>query len=389
MTARSPHDSSTRTDVVVAGGGVIGLAIAWQAARRGMAVLVADPEPGRGASWAAAGMLAPVTEVHYGEEALLELNLASAYRWAAFADDVQAASGQSIEYLPCGTLLVAADDGDRAWAEDLLRFQRELSLDVQWLTAREARALEPDLAPGIRAALWAPADHQVDNRLLLAGLEHAAQRAGARFHRARVETIETAGGVATGVLLGDGSAVACDAVVIAAGWQSGTIAGLPADAVPPVRPVKGQILRLSPAVGGPRLSRSVRGIVEGASVYLVPRRDGTIVVGATVEERGDDTEVTAGAVYELLRDARRVVPAVSELGLAEAMAGLRPGSPDNGPLIGWLPGLQGVLVATGHYRNGILLTPITSAAVVALLCGETPPAQTALFGPQRLREVPC
>lgn len=389
MTDDNSSEPPTRADAVVVGGGVIGLAIAWQAARRNVDVLVVDPHPGRGASWVAAGMLAPVTEVHYGEESLLALNVASARQWPAFAEELQDESGRDVGYRRCGTLLVAADDGDRAWAQDLFRFQRELGLEVEWLAARRARELEPDIAPGIRAALWAPADHQVDNRLLLAALTEAAQRAGARIHRGRVDSLETGAGVVEGVRLRDGAVVACHAVVLAAGWQTGALGGLPPGTLPPVRPVKGQILRLAPAGGGPRLSRSVRGIVEGASVYLVPRRDGTVVVGATVEERGDDASVTAGAVYELLRDARRIVPAISELEMAEAAAGLRPGSPDNAPVIGPVPGLSGVLAATGHYRNGILLAPITAAAVSAMLAGDAPPAETQRFGPQRLRQVPC
>ena len=376
-------------DVAVVGGGVIGLAAAWRAAQRGLAVALVDPEPGRGASWVAAGMLAPVTEVHYGEEALLALNLAAARRWPAFAAELAAAAGRPVGFRPCGTLLVAHDDGDRAWAEELFRFQQELGLEVEWLTGRRARALERDLAPGIRAGVWAPGDHQVHNRLLVDALLEVVGAAGVVLHRRRAEAVALQGGAVEGVVLDDGSELATRAVVLAAGCHSASVAGLPPGAVPTVRPVKGQILRLQPAAGGPRLGRSVRGIVEGSSVYLVPREDGSLVVGATMEEQGFDTSVTGGAVYELLRDARRIVPAVTEMVLGEAVAGLRPGSPDNAPVVGPAPGVPGLVVATGHHRNGILLAPLTSDAVAATLCGDEVPTEVTGFGPGRFSAVPC
>lgn len=373
-------------DVVVVGGGVIGLASAWRIAARGMAVAVVDPEPGRGASWAAAGMLAPVSEVHYGEEPLLELNLASARRWPAFADELAGAVGHPIGYRACGTLIVAADEGDRAWAEELVRYQRQLGLDVTWLSGRAARRLEPSLAPGVRGAIWAADDHQVDNRVLVGALIEAVTAAGADVRRVPAAAVECAAGAVRGVALGDGTVLDAPVVVLAAGCWSGTIGGLPDGAVPPLRPVKGEILRLSGARGAPVLGRTVRAVVQGASVYLVPREDGTVVVGATVEEQGFDASVSAGAVYELLRDAHRVVPGVTEMVLDEASAGLRPGSPDNAPIIGpaAVAGADGLVLATGHYRHGILLTPITADAVAAVVAGAQPPTQTAPFGPARL-----
>lgn len=375
-----------RFDAVVVGGGAIGLAAAWLAAGRGLAVAVVDPEPGHGASWAAAGMLAPVTEVHYGEEALLALNLASVRRWPDFARTLEAATGCSVGLRTTGTLLVAAETGDRAWAEDLYRFQVELGLEVQWLAARAARELEPALAPGVRGAVWVPGDHQVHNRHLLRALLQACAASGVQLVRDRVRAVECAGGAVVGVLLSTGRALRAPAVVLAAGWSSGQVGGLPAGTVPPVRPVKGQILRLSPRPGhGGLLTRTVRGIVQGSSVYLVPRADGSVVVGATAEEQGPDRTVTAGAVYQLLRDAHRVVPGVTELVLDEAAAGLRPGSPDNAPLIG-TPGPRGphgLVLATGHYRNGILLTPLTAEAVAALVAGDQPPPEVTPFSPER------
>jgi len=373
------------SDVVVIGAGTIGLAAAWRMAARGMTVAVVDPEPGRGASWAAAGMLAPVSEVHHGEEPLLALALESARRWPAFAAELGAAVGRPIGYRTEGTLVVAVDDGDKAWAEDLYRFQRELGLDVQWLTGRRARQLEPAIAPGVRGAIWAPGDHQVDNRLLVGALLHAAVAAGVVVHRERAVRLECSAGAVSGVGLSGGTTLHATTVVLAAGSWSGQLEGLPPGAAPAVRPVKGQIVRLLPCERAPVLTRTVRGMVQGSSVYVVARHDGSVVVGATVEERGFDTTVTAGAVYELLRDAHRVVPGVTEMVLGEVTVGLRPGTPDNAPIVGRAPvqGVDGLVVATGHYRQGILLTPLTADAVTAVVCGDEPPAEMTPFGPGR------
>jgi glycine oxidase len=358
-------------------------------AARGLAVAVIDPAPGRGASWAAAGMLAPVSEVHHGEEPLLALALESARQWPAFAAELAGTVGRPIGYRSSGTLVVAADDGDRAWAHELYAFQRHLGLEAEWLTGRRARQLEPSVAPGVRAAIWVAGDHQVDNRLLVGALLDAATGTGVAVHRQRATAVERSGGAVAGVRLANGTILRSGTVVLAAGCWSGQLEGLPDGAVPAVRPVKGQILRLVPRRGAPVLSRTVRGIVQGSSVYVVPRENGTVVVGATVEERGFDTAVTAGAVYELLRDAHRVVPGLTEMVLDETTTGLRPGSPDNAPIVGRpaVGGVDGLVVATGHYRQGILLTPLTAAAVAAIVTGDEPPAAMAPFGPARFATV--
>jgi glycine oxidase len=386
-----PAGGGGGTDVVVVGGGSIGLATAWTLATRGLTVSLADPDPGRGASWAAAGMLAPVSEVHYGEEPLLALAMAGARRWPAFAADLEATVGRSVGYRPTGTLVVAADDDDRAWAEELFAFQRDLGLPVQWLSGRAARQLEPGVAPGVRGAIWVPDDHQVHTRLLVGALLDAATAAGVVVHRQRAASLECDGGAVSGVRLATGATLRAPWVVLAAGCWSGQLDGLPPGAAPPVRPVKGQILRLAPTGAAPVLGRTVRAVVGGASVYLVPRQDGSVVVGATVEEQGFDTVVTAGAVYELLRDARRVVPGVTEMALHEACAGLRPATPDNGPVVGrpTVRGVDGLVVATGHFRQGILLTPVTAAAVAAIVTGDDPPAEMAPFGPGRFADAPA
>ncbi len=361
----------TSYDVVVVGSGVIGLSVAWRLAGSGRSVAIVDPHPATGASYAAAGMLAPVTEATWGEEELAQLSLRSLARWPDFAAELTVASGLDVGLRQAGTLLVAADASDRAYLDDLLAYQLHLGLAASWCPASECRRLEPSLAPGIRGGILAPGDAQVDNRRLLGSLAEAVHRAGVRVVTARAGLV-TAAGAATGVVA-EGEEIVAPLVVLAAGWATSSLEGLPAHAVPPVRPVKGQILRLLAHDGDAELTRTVRALVQGVPVYLVPRGDGRYVLGATSEERGVDTTVTAGAVYRLLRDAQRVFPGLGDLELVETRAGLRPGSPDNAPLVG-ATGLAGLVLATGHYRNGVLLAPVTADAVCALAdTGELPP----------------
>ena len=370
--------SQVAGDVVVVGGGVIGLAVAWRAAQAGMAVTVVDPSPGRGASWAAAGMLAPVTEVHYGEQALLRLNLAAADRWPGFAAELEEAAGTQVGYRRCGTLTVARDTDDNAAIEDLYRFQLHCGLEVERLRSRECRRLEPGLAPGVRGGVLAPGDHQVDNRALVRALVTACGLAGVELRRARVDAIGVEAGRATGVRLDSGETLGAGRVLLAGGWASAKVGGLPPEARPPVRPVKGQLLHLRGPATPPLATCNVRGL----AIYLVPRADGRVVAGATVEERGEDITVTAGAVADLLREAIELVPDVAELRLVEPAVGLRPGSPDNAPMLG--PSVvDGLVVATGHYRNGVLLTPLTSASIAELLTSGRVPEVIAPFRPDR------
>lgn len=364
----------TGPDVLVIGGGIIGLVTAWRAAQRGLRTAVVDPEPGGGAAQVAAGMLAAVTELHYGEETLLGLNLASARRYPDFVAELQeAAGGADVGYRACGTLAVALDADDRAHLRELHALQSRSGLESEWLSGRECRRLEPMLAPGVRGGLRVDGDHQVDPRRLAAALVAACERAGVVLHRAWAERLMVVRGRAAGAVLGDGTEVAAGQVVLAAGSLSGRLGGVPDEVLPPVRPVKGQVLRLTvPSAYAPFLSRTVRAVVRGSHVYLVPRENGELVVGATSEELGWDTTVTAGGVYELLRDAHELVPGITELPLTETRAGLRPGSPDNAPLLGptALPGLH---LATGHYRNGVLLTPVTGDVMAeALVTGALP-----------------
>ncbi|WP_030859003.1 glycine oxidase ThiO [Streptomyces sp. NRRL S-37] len=376
--------SPTRTsDVLVVGGGIIGLVTAWRAAQRGLATAVVDPEPGGGAARVAAGMLAAVTELHYGEETLLGLNLASARRYPGFAAELTELTGHDLGYRACGTLAVALDADDRAHLRELHALQQRSGLDSQWLSGRDCRRLEPMLAPGVRGGLRVDGDHQIDPRRLAAALVTACERAGVTVHRARAERLVVTGDRATGVVTADGTELGAGQVVLAAGSLSGRLAGVPADVLPPVRPVKGQVVRLTmPARHGPFLNRTVRAVVRGSHVYLVPRENGELVIGATSEEMGWDTTVTAGGVYELLRDAHELVPGITELPLTETLAGLRPASPDNAPLLGPTE-LEGLLLATGHYRNGVLLTPVTGDAMAEALTTGALPEVARPFTPRR------
>ncbi|MFI5755332.1 glycine oxidase ThiO [Streptomyces sp. NPDC051569] len=380
---QGPGTSGTGSDVLVVGGGIIGLVTAWRAARRGLRTAVADPDPGGGAARVAAGMLAAVTELHYGEETLLGLNLASAERYPAFVAELEAASGQDTGYRACGTLAVALDADDRALLRELHALQQRSGLTSEWLTGRECRRLEPMLAPGVRGGLRVDGDHQIDPRRLAAALVTACERAGVVFHRAWAERLTVVRDRAVGAVLAGGLALTADQVVLAGGSLSGRLGGVPDEVRPPVRPVKGQVLRLSvPRPYAPFLSRTVRAVVRGSQVYLVPRANGELVVGATSEELGWDTSVTAGGVYGLLRDAHDLVPGITELPLVETRAGLRPGSPDNAPLLGptALPGLH---LATGHFRNGVLLTPITGEVMATVLATGELPEEARPFTPRR------
>ncbi len=366
-----------RFDVVVVGGGIIGLAVAWRVRQRGIAVLVLERgTSGEGTSHVAAGMLAPVAEAEFGESArrLLELGLRSAELWPAFAAELQAQAGIDVGLLRTGTLLLARDEDEARELERQLAFRESLGLRVERLRPSEARTREPALAPTVRLAIEAPADHSVEPRAVLAALRRACELAGVQLREhAAVAAIEHDGEDISGVVLAGGEAIRARRLVLAAGAWSGSLVGLPAHARVPVRPVKGQILRLRDPAGPGLLHRVVR--YDGG--YVLPRGDGRYVLGASVEERGFELAPTAGAVHELLRDAYELLPGISELEIEELSVGLRPGTPDNAPLIG-AGALGGLIWATGHHRNGILLAPLTAELVAELLDPAGPPPQPLL-----------
>jgi glycine oxidase len=370
----SEHNPAA-VDVAVIGGGAIGLAIAWRAQTRGLSTLVLERgAAGQGTSWVAAGMLAPIAEAAPSEEPLLELGLASASLYPRFVAELGARG-----YTDCGTLLVARDADEAEALERALALRERYGLEVERLRPSAARILEPGLSPALRLALAVPGDHAVDPRQLTSALAEALAGAGGQIReRTQVRGLDVTGGRVSGVQLTGGEKIRAGAVVIAAGAWSGELEGLPGSERPRLRPVKGQILRLHDPSGPGLLTRVVR---MGLG-YIVPRGDGRYVIGATTEERGFDTTVTAGAAFELLREASELVPGVSELVLDEFTAGLRPGTADNLPVIG--PGrAPGLYWATGHGRAGILLAPVTAEIIVAQLCGEEPDPRHATFLPGR------
>ncbi len=371
------------TDVVFAGGGVIGLAGAWEAAQRGLSVRVVDPAPGRGAAWVAAGMLAPVTEVSFGEDELAHLFAAAAARWPGFASRLEAATGWDTGFRACGSVAVALDASDRAEIDQILEFHHRLGLDASRLTPSECRALVPALSPSVRGGAMMPGDHQVDNRAFLLALIDGCVRAGVELNRDRVVSVSLDhAGSAAGVVTDGGEIFLAGSVVLAAGVDTPRVGGLPEGVVPPVRPVKGHVVRLHAGAREAAFPHPVRGLVHGRHCYLVPRADGSVVVGATSEERGYDTTVQAGAVHSLLDDARLLVPALDEWELVECIAGLRPGSPDNAPFVG-PTAVPRLAVATGHYRNGFLLTPLTAESLAAYLATGTVPPPLDAFPADR------
>jgi glycine oxidase len=358
-------------DAIFVGGGAIGLSCAWRAARRGARVAVLDrAAPPAGATRVAAGMLAPVGELAFGEPQLLEMTLASSRLYPGFVAELEAASGVPTGYARQGALHVALDRDEAAELRRVHDLQRSRGLEAEWLPPRRCRRLEPGLTPSFNGGVHAPGEAAIDpralTRALLAGLDAAGAevRTGAEVVAGLYE-----GERLVGVRTAAGEELRAPAVVLAAGAWSGVAEWLPEPARPPVRPVKGQIVELRSRDGAAPLAGC---ILASERVYLVPRPDGRLVVGATTEEQGFDTTVTAGGVHELLREAYRLLPDVAEMELVGAMAGLRPGTPDNLPLVG--PGaIDGLLLATGHYRNGILLAPLTADTIVALLADESLP----------------
>jgi glycine oxidase len=362
---------------VVIGAGIVGLSIAWRAARTGRLVRVVDPAPASGATFAAAGMLAPVSEYHSHEEHLLPLMLEAAARYPDFIRDLGADAADA-GYLRTETLLVGIDHGDRQALADLHAAHARAGLEAHPLTTAQARRREPLLGPRITSAYRIPGDHQVDPRVLAGRLREELERrpgwsisrqhAVALLHRDPADP----GSPVTGVRLADGTAITASEVVIANGLGAGALAGLPVGLELPLRPVFGDILRLRvPPALRPLLTTTVRGLVHGESVYLVPRADGTLVVGATQREDGMPG-VSTGGVHRLLRDAQQVLPAVAELELIEASARPRPATPDNAPLLGRVrtsdgAAVAGLVVATGFFRHGVLLAPLAADITVELL----------------------
>jgi glycine oxidase len=368
-------------DAIVVGAGVIGLACAWRCARRGARVAVLDrTEPPAGATRVAAGMLAPVGELGFGEPELLEMTLAAAALYPGFVAELESATGAIAGYARQGALHVALDRDEAAELRRVHDLQRSLGLEAEWLPPRRCRELEPGLTPALNGGVHAPGEASIDPRQLAGALLAALLAEGVEVRTGvEIEEAQLDGERIVGVRTAWGQELRGGAVVLAAGAWSGRAGWLPEHARPPVRPVKGQILELGALDGTPPCER----ILAAERIYLVPRADGRLIAGATVEEQGFDATVTGGGVHELLREAYRLLPEVAEMELVEASAGLRPGTPDNLPLVG--PGaLEGLVLATGHYRNGILLAPLTGEGVAELLDSGSLPDSLAAANPRRL-----
>jgi len=364
--------------VAIIGGGIIGMAIGWRLAQVGASVDIFDrASAGQGATRAAAGMLAAGVEAEPGEQRLLPLCLESQARWPGFAAELEALTGLQVGLRREGTVVVASTRDEVELLRSNYEFQRGLGLDLTWLSGAAAKEKEPFLNPRTAAGVFSARDGQVDNRLTSAALRVALEKTGARLHEGvDVTGLDVQAGRVTGVILGDRT-VPADTVVLAAGAWSRLIPGQASP--PPVRPVKGQMMSLSMDPANPLLSH----VVWAPKCYLVPRADGTLIIGATTEEKGFDAQMTAGGVLALLDAAWRALPGVEELPVKEMWVGHRPGCRDDAPILGPAAGLDGLVLATGHHRNGILLAPLTADAISCLvLTGRIDP-HIAPFGAGR------
>lgn len=384
------------TRVAVIGAGIIGLACAWGLAEAGCAVTLHDDAPATGASFAAAGMITPASEAWFGQDRLLAVSLESAARWPEMARSLGEVTGSDVGWRTSGTVQLAADRDDAATLERHAALLERHGHDARWLTGRELRRLEPALSPRITTGLLLPDESSIDPRRVTTALTSALTQLGVGVHRERVVPVSREGVVVGVAGVDTGDLTPADVVVLAAGWESplaineasGTTRtgpDRPFSPAVPVRPVKGQILRLRGEPGV--LAHTVRATVHGRFVYLVPRSDGQVVVGATSEDLGPDGRVTAGAVHDLLHDAIEIAPELAELELEESIARFRPATPDNLPLVGRTE-IEGLVLACGHGRDGVLLTPITLDAVVAAVTGAPGPRHAHHLDPRRFPGEP-
>lgn len=379
-------DTTTSPDTVIVGAGVAGLTAAWNLHKAGQAVTVVDPEPGMGASRAAAGMIAAVSEVMYQHHTMRTLMTTSAALYPPLVAELTDLLGHDVGYRGTETLDIGADPADRDWFADLAEVQRASGMTVEKITTRQARKLEPALSPAISGAFLVAGDHQINPRrlvpALIEALEKSAAAGGAAFRlvRQRVAAVVRTGGetgAVTGVTLDDGTQIHAGTTLLCPGVSLSTVGNLPEAECVKLRPVHGDVLRAHLRPGQPPLLEcTVRGMVNGKPVYLVPRTDGEIVIGATEREDGFDGVVLEGA-YQLLRDAQVLVPGAADLELTEILARARPGTPDDLPYIGHLDGVDGLVVSTGYSRHGILLAPLGGHLAAGVVLGTDPSEQDA------------
>lgn len=365
--------------VIVVGAGIIGLSTAWRLRCRGVVVTIVDPAPAMGASHAAAGMLAPAAEVVWGQSPLYSLMRASADLYPDFAAELAAASGHELGYSSAETFVCAGDRADLASLRELVDLQRSAGFDVSLIPGSRARDLEPSLAPGVCGAVMIPGDHSIDPRRVTGALLAVLRE---DIVRARVNALISEADQTVGAELEDGTRLKADQVVVAAGSSCNDISGVPPL---PLRQVWGEVIRLrAPQALTPLLTRTIRGLVNSRPVYVVPRPDGELVLGATSRENGR-SGTNAGGVHQLLRDAERLVPAILEAEITDITTRARPGSPDDVPIIGRID--PGCVISTGFFRHGILLAPLGAGLTADLVCGSVsqsrPPGTLSAVGPER------
>ncbi|WP_279593139.1 glycine oxidase ThiO [Methylobacterium sp. E-025] len=367
--ARPTVPLPARADVAIVGGGLIGLSIAWRLAQAGRSVVVVERETiGSGASLAATGMLAPAAEHEPGSDPLLPLALDSLRRWPGFRAELEAASGLDIDYREDGTLVLAIGRDEVERLRFRFDLQRRSGVVAEWIAGADVRRREPALRPSVTAGVFCPLDHQVDPSRVMAALVEACRAAGvALVENSPVVALERTGGRVAGLRTADGVVLA-ETVVLAAGAWSGEGGLLPQSLALPVRPLKGQSLALKTTARTGTLSH----MVWTEQVHMAPKSDGHIVVGATVEDCGFRPGVTAGGLYALLEGARRVLPGIEEMEVEAVWSGFRPTSDDDAPILGEIA--PGLVVATGHHRNGYLLAPVTADAIAALVTTGAMPA---------------
>lgn len=348
--------------VLIIGGGIIGISIGWQLARQGLKVVIFEKDvAGGSASFTAAGMLAPQAEMGFEDLELFYYCRKSLNLFDRFCDELYCDSNISVMPEKTGCILPGFERDDMERLRRLYDFREKVNLPVEWLSASEAREIEPFLSPRCTGAIWIKDDAQINNRLLLNALKKAFMNSGGILREfVEIEKIEIRNGKVQGVVSG-AYREESDTVVIAAGSWSKLIKGLPEVLIPPVRPVKGQIINLNF-----NKSCGLKKIVRAPDVYLLPKSDGRLVIGASVEEAGFDTSPTAGEVFRMLQRAWEAVPSIYDLPIQSIEAGLRPGSRDHMPIIGDCE-VEGLYFATGHYRNGILLAPVTAYELSQLI----------------------
>lgn len=361
------------TDVVVIGAGIVGCAVARSVARDGHSVVVLDPDPpGQRASWAAAGMLAPQAESD-SADALFPLLLEARDRYPAFVREIEAETGIDVGYSDAGMMFVALNDAADDRLIERFRWQSEMGLPIERLGADEVQTLEPAVTAEVIGGLRFQGDHAVDNRLLTRALYSSAEAAGARFRSEGVGSLSLNGGNVR-LHTFEGEKIEAGRIVIAAGSWSGGVEGLPRRL--PVEPVHGELM----SYFAPGLLRHTIGVEGG---YLVPRTDGRIIAGTTVSRIGFSSEATQAGAAVVKSLAERIIPQLASVPVTDHWAGLRPGTPDGFPILGQDPEFPALLYATGHYRNGILLAPITGEIIADLIARRAPTVDISDFRAER------